>query len=37
MNATNIAAASVAFLVAYFVLLPVAECLFRLASLLNSI
>ncbi len=37
MNATNIAAASVGFIVAYFVLLPAAECFMHLASLLNSI
>lgn len=37
MSATNIAAAAVAFVVAYFVLCPVVECFIRLASLLNSI
>ena len=37
MNATNIAAACVAALVTFFVLLPAAECLMHLASLLNSI
>ncbi len=37
MNATNIAAAAVAFFIAYFVLLPAVECFIHLAGLLNSI
>ena len=37
MSAINIAAATVAALVTFFVLLPAAECFLHLASLLNSI
>ncbi len=37
MNATNIAAATVAFFVSYFVLIPAVQVFIHLASLLNSV